>query len=126
MAAVTLTDLWIHLASNPSVYVKSFGFMGEDEVDEIGGEVRQYANGVDRIVSTSLKRRELAITLPAVERPDLERLRTFKGKTLFIRDPRSRLEWGTFFALQIPERKAALLPHVSFNFQVLTSYDETV
>lgn len=103
MAIVTLGDLWIHLASNLATFVQVY--MGAlQEESGVSGEVRRYANGVFRSITTAGNSRSIQVEMPYLDRDDLETLEGWVGQAVMVRDPLGRKVFGTFFTIETSER----------------------
>lgn len=102
MATVTLSDLWVHDASDLDTFVKVY--MGSlTEVSNRAGEVRAYANGVFRAITSGSPARTYSVELPFLSRADLTTLRGWVGRPVMVRDPLGRKVFGTFFSVEASE-----------------------
>lgn len=103
MATVTLSDLWIHQVSDLSAFVQVYmGSLSEESGSD--GEVRHYANGVTRAVTTATRTRTVSVELPFLARVDFELLQDWAGQPVMIRDPLGRKVFGVFFSVEASER----------------------
>lgn len=103
MASVTLNDLWIHQVADFSSYVQVYmGALSEESGSE--GEVRRYANGVTRAITTATRSRTVSVELPFLLRTDLQTLQDWAGQPVMIRDPLGRKVFGVFFSVEVSER----------------------
>lgn len=102
MATVTLSDLWVHDASNLNSYVKVY--MGSlAETSARAGEVRAYANGVFRSITAGAQARSYSVELPYLSRVDLVTLQAWIGSPVMVRDPLGRKVFGTYFSVDASE-----------------------
>ena len=103
MASVTLDELWIHEVSDLSSFVNCY--MGSlTEQSGMTGEVRRYANGVTRAITTLGTHRQVKVELPFLARTDLDLLESWAGTPVMIRDPLGRKVFGTYFTIEVEER----------------------
>lgn len=128
MASVTLDDLYLHEATDNSVYITAI-LTGEREQASKPGQVRRYANGRLRSVSSSASPTELSVELRLADRSDVDQVRTWmQAHTLLLyREPRGRRLWGVLFDLTVEEVPGASedFADVSFTFHQV-SYEEAV
>ena len=98
--AVTLSTVWINLASTLSNY-QSFPQMSTLSVDtNQPGQVRTYAGGRLRLVTTAGVARTAAVT-----RDQINWLQSVVGQTVLVRDDRGRKIWGTFLTPKVTENQ---------------------
>ena len=103
--SVTLSTVWINLASTLSNY-QSFPLMSALEVDtNQPGEVRTYAGGRLRLVTTAGVARTATLTLPECSRDQINWLQSVVGLTVLVRDDRGRKIWGTFLSPKVSENQ---------------------
>lgn len=126
MAVAILSDLWIHLASGLSTFVRVY--MGSlSEESGISGEVRRYANGVFRSVSAAGVVRSVEVELPYLDRVDLGILESWVGQPVMVRDPLGRKIFGTFFMVEsseLPIGAVGTVSGVSFTLFALSLSEE--
>jgi hypothetical protein len=104
-ASVTLSTVWINLASTLSNY-QSFDQMSALQVDtNQPGEVRTYAGGRLRLVTTAGVARTATITIQEATRDQINWLQTYVGQTVLVRDDRGRKIWGTFLTPKVTENQ---------------------
>ena len=104
MASVLFDEVWVHLADRPQEYVRAKAATALSETDTVAGEVRHYAGGVARAVASSQRTRMVDVTFTEVPRADFERLRSWVGLDVFLRDPLGRLMFGVFHSVEGSER----------------------
>lgn len=104
MASVTLTSLWLNLASDLSQF-RSFPLMaGLRIATEQPGEVRQYASGRRRLVRKApTAARAVTLVLPQCDRDQIAWLEGNAGQLVLARDDRGRKVWGTYFTVSVDE-----------------------
>ena len=104
MASVTLTEAWIHLASDLSQSVTA-DLTGEGETVAPAVEVRRYASGRLRGISRAGASYSFSVRLEKAERADANTLRGWveDGEELMFRDPLARKHWGVVTDMAIDE-----------------------
>lgn len=103
MASVTLDELWIHQVADLTQFVRVY--MGSlNEESGVTGEVRRYANGVTRAITTLGTTRRVRVELPYVARADYETLESWVAQPVMVRDPLGRKVFGMFFAVSADEQ----------------------
>lgn len=96
------------------------------ERDGVDGDVRSYANGRRRSVTTAARKRTVPIRFDIVaDRALLEMVRSWQGRLILLRDPRGRKVWGVFYDLEIDENVAVDVASVSLTVTEV-SHDEAV
>lgn len=126
MAAIYLTHLWVHDATNLANYAV-LRFLDEAERATAPVAVRRYAGGRYRAVSVPGTARQVPFKLVKLERPDLEALQALigDGRFVMIRTPRGRKLWGIVDAVESQERRAINKVDVAFTLTEVT-HDEEV
>lgn len=102
MASVTLDRMWVHDATDLDTYL-TFYTSDRSEDRTLAGTVRTYANGRQRIITSTGSSRTLPVTFPLVTSSELTQLEAWRGTMLMFRDHRGRLFFGTFFGLSITD-----------------------
>lgn len=127
MASVLLNEVWVHVADSPQEFVRATTTTALSETDTVAGEVRHYASGVARAVASSQRTRMLDVTFTEIPRVDFERLRSWAGLDVFLRDPLGRLLFGVFHSVDASERPGnrATVRRVSLTLEA-TSRSEVV
>lgn len=101
MAALTLDRVWVNrLDSGEAV---SAGSWDRSQNYEKPGEVRNYAGGRQRAISTPGERGTFAFTLRKVPLPAVNTLRAWKGLPVQVRDHRGQRWFGVFFSVGVME-----------------------
>ena len=124
-ASVTLSTVWINLASTLSNY-QAFPLMSALQVDtNQPGEVRTYAGGRLRLVTTAGVARTATVTLLECSRDQINWLQSVVGQTVLVRDDRGRKIWGTFLQPKVAENQYAQTGDVTLVINEIT-YVEAV
>lgn len=103
MAHVTLTELWVHLASDLSQYVTTRGFGAEDVSVSKPVDVRTTASGRRRSFTKAGGGSTISVTFPRADRETIATLEEWAGVPVMVRDPSGRLVWGVYGAVDTPE-----------------------
>jgi hypothetical protein len=120
MAAVQLSALWLHTASDLSDSM-TLGQNAEAEELSKPGEVRTYAGGRHRAVKRAGTTTVLRITAPFMTRGDYLSLQDRVGVKQMLRDQRGRKLWGVFWQVTGDEWLAKdRVERVEFTFEQLT------
>lgn len=120
-ASVTLTELWIHLVSDPSTYIQ-VNALSLQEDDMVPGEVRQSTTRW-RWIKNGLEKKMYQIGAELLDRStEADVLRTFKGVGVYVRDATGRLTFGVVKSLQIIESPLVEIGTVGF---VVIAFEET-
>jgi hypothetical protein len=110
MAAVHLDRMWLtDLVTQVSVSAYTSDG-SRDQQAATGGEVRVYAGGRRRAITHPGVQRSWTFTLTNLPLDTVELLQAWlqSGVTVMARGHRGRYMYGSFFDLQISERKASL------------------
>ena len=98
------------------------------ETDDLVVEVRSYAGGRRRIISTPAQQRLTPLTLRGMSADDVTTLRGWRGRLLLLRDAQGWRRWGTYAGLATTTVYPA--PHAPVYEASLTwqhcDYDESV
>lgn len=122
MATVTLTKVFVHDRADFDDYV-AYQSAGRADGRSADGEIRTYATGRRRIVTTPARARRLPYTLRMVDDAGVDWLDDHKGVAVMVRDHVGNVEFGTYFALDVVPYKDGSGSDVSFAFE---SYTDTV
>lgn len=119
MATVTLTRVYLHVADD---LVDSEAFYSSQPGDTrtLTGEVRPYAAGRLRIITRTLRRQTIPLTLIDVSDVQLAWLDEHMGHEMVYRDPRARLLGGAYFAIDPSDYKDGSGWEVPLTFQLST------
>lgn len=119
MASVTLTEIWLHDASDPDSYVR-LPLQEIAEQSQSHVEVREFAGGVLRTITRPIRRVSYPVRLVQVPSATVETLRGWEGTTLMLRDVRGRLVFGVFAGLEVSDWRGEGSHDVQFTFQTVT------
>jgi hypothetical protein len=119
LAVVDLERVWLHDAANLSSYLRLFSTRPDDGRTR-RGEVRSYAGGRRRIITGPTRGGTIAVTLRDVDGVELDQLDAWTGELLMYRDQSGRLEFGTYFTMQVSEYKDQSGYDVAISFETVT------
>ena len=119
MASVQLAEVWLHNADDLSDAVR-LRTARLSQTTSVGGQVRQYAGGVRRIVTTKARTRPITVTCEVIARDVFDRVIGWQGRELLLRDPFGRVEFGTLFDATVDEESGLDLVNVTFEFWTTT------
>lgn len=102
MAAVDLTELWIHDAADLSDATR-VRVSAASESTVIAGEVRRRAGGRRQLVTRPGADTQLTVTTAYVSRDVVDAIRARIGQRVMVRDDRGRVMWGAYLAVNIVE-----------------------
>ena len=127
MATVTLTftDVWItDVATSVSVHGS---FPDRLSSDEVTGDVRSYAGGRLRSITSARTKATYPIVMQLLSDSDAALLKTWRGRVLLLRDSAGRRVFGTYFVRSVEDFyvQSVTLHNVSLTFQEIT-YSEAV
>lgn len=122
MSTVTLRDLWIHRADDPSQYVVLEGTITEKQTTR--GEVRNLANGRRRVVTRAGRVKEYAVSANRVEVDTVNQLADWAGEVLWYRDPQGRKVSGTFFEVNAEPWNGFQVASISLTFANVSASEE--
>ncbi len=118
MAMVTLNQVWINLLSTgEAVHAYS---SDRSRATGITGDVRQYAGGRQRAVSTEGIRGQVTFRLRDITNEDIETLKSWYGQPVCLRDYRSRVYFGVYFSISESERRTQDLFDIAMTVQEIT------
>jgi hypothetical protein len=125
MATLTLTAVWVNLVATGQA-VSGVSGRGRAESYEYPGEVRTYAGGRRRSITSAGELGSYGVSLFNVPRSTVETLRTWAGQTVQVRDNTGRRFVGVFFKVDVADPPPGLsLWDCSFALNVVT-YAEAV
>lgn len=124
VASTVFGKLFVHDAADLDTWVR-LRLRAFNEVSEKEGEVRAYAGGRRRAVSRVGDLRTFKIDIGRATRADVDQLREWTGTTVLVRDPRGRLVWGVYWAVEIEEWRSADVADVTLQVKEVT-YSEAV
>lgn len=120
MATVTLANLWLNSAANPSDG-RAFLLRALSEMPEVTGDVRRYANGRLRLITRAGESMSLQVTVRTFDGDGLDDLRARAGTRQCLRDQYGRKLYGVFLKPTLAEVGGPNRPvDVSFTFVEVT------
>lgn len=123
MAKLRLHQVWINLLSTgAAVHAYSSDRGRETSID---GEVRKYAGGRLRAISSVGTRGSFVFKLRDVTNDDIERLKSWYGQPVCVRDHRGRRYFGVYFNVAETERTDTTLWDASITVQEITYTEGT-
>lgn len=124
-ASITILTLWLNVASNPSDY-RSFPLMSSLDLELTqSGEFREYANGNTRMILRDKRGNVFDVTLPQLERTDVDWLKTNTGKVVCVRDDRGNKTWAGYLTTSVKINQGETTSDVSLKLTEVT-YSEVV
>lgn len=124
MATLTLTKTFVNLMSTGAA-VSGQTARSRGEAYTQPGEVRTYAGGRRRAITSVGETGTYTFTLLLISRASTELLRAWKGQLVQVRDHKGRLFVGVFFATPVEEIVSRATWNVSITLSTV-SYDEGV
>lgn len=103
MATVTLTALWLNLATNTADYQAFQNPVALVVKTTKDGSVRKLANGRLRAVLGTAKPRVFETQLELCTRTQIDWLEAHVGDLVCVRDDRGRKVYGTYFEVPVTE-----------------------
>jgi hypothetical protein len=124
MATLTLDRVWVNrMDSGESVSAMSG--VARSRQHDMAGEVRTYAGGRQRSVTTEGERGQFAFTLRLVSQDAIDTLREWKGLDVQVRDHRGQRFFGVYFAVNVIELREATLYDVAIELRTVTVVEGT-
>lgn len=126
MAEVTLTDLWLHQATDLSTYIQlPLNKLAAME-SEVAGTVRRYAGGRLRFIRKPGDKDSINVSLVMVPLATVETMNQWAGELLMYRDPKGRKIFGTYRGLSVSEQAGPVeyVRGVSFRFEEVSETEE--
>lgn len=126
MAEITLTDLWLHDATDLSSFVQLPLNKLSSVQGEVAGSVRRYAGGRLRFIRRPGDKDSLNVSLVMVSQTTADSINDWTGKLLMLRDPKGRKLFGTYRNVSIGEKAGPVdkVRSVSFRFEEVTETEE--
>ena len=123
---VAFTDAWLIDVTEPDVTVHT-SHPDRKSATSVGGEIRSYAGGRNRVITSANTTATFPLTLQLVNDDELELLTLWRGRVLLLRDGQGRRVFGTFLSLDVDDYwdPTGPLHNVSLTFTELT-YSEAV
>ena len=124
---VTIADTWLTDVANPSVSVHARG-PGRTLTSSTSGEVRFYAGGRRRVITTRNRSRSFDLDLRWLSAADVALLDSWQGRVLLLRDGLGFRTFGTFLEMSqqtVMYQTRGVSNFVTMTFTALT-YSEAV
>jgi hypothetical protein len=99
---VAFADAWLTGVSNPSVSVRAW-FPERKSTSLLDGEIRFYAGGRRRIITSARSTHRFPLTLQLLDDPQLALLESWRGQVLLLRDKAGRRVFGTFLTFDVED-----------------------
>ena len=100
---VAFDDVWLTDVADPTVSVQASS-PEREETAHLDGEVRFYAGGRRRVITSMSDARTYPLTLQWLTPADVDQLRSWRGRVLLLRDSLGRRVFGTFLAVEVADR----------------------
>lgn len=123
MAVVTLTKVYITLLTTQD-YVAAFS-TGRSRQHQMDGEVRTYAGGRQRAVTSEGIQGTFSFTIRLISLATVETLRQWIGQTVLVRDHRGQKFYGVFHVVTPIENQESAFYDVTIPLKVI-DYNEEV
>jgi hypothetical protein len=120
IATLQLTKVWINQLSDGAA-VSAQSAPQRARGHDVAGEVRTYAGGRQRAVTTAGERGKFVFALMDVTLPTVEVLRSWIRHPVQVRDHRGQRFVGVYFAIDIMETRDAGLYNVAIDLRTLTT-----
>lgn len=95
MASITLDRVWLNLASDPSQSLVLLTTGDWSFLDTIVGEVRSYAAGRERLITTPTRKRGVKVSV-AVKPEQYAILNAWAGQVILYRDEHGSRLWSVY------------------------------
>ena len=100
---VVFEDVFLCDVTNPAVTVHAHS-PERDRSADLDGEVRYYAGGRARVITSAKDARTYPLTLQWLTVTDVDLLTSWRGRVLLLRDGLGRRVFGTFLAVATSDR----------------------
>jgi len=119
VAILTLTKVWLNLVSSGDA-ISAQSSVERSREHSLSGQVRTYAGGRQRAVSQAGEVGSFEVTLRFLPFATVEKLRTWLGQTVYVRDARGQAFYGVFFSVPITEHRSPLDYDVTLTVNLVT------
>lgn len=99
---LTIEDVWLTDVADPSVSVRAASPERSSEV-ELDGEVRFYAGGRRRVITSARDTAKYPLTLQWLTDAQVATLTGWRGRVLLLRDAFGRRVFGSYLALDVKD-----------------------
>jgi hypothetical protein len=96
-------DVWLCDVTNPAVTVAA-GSPEREQTANLDGDVRYYAGGRARVITSQRDARTYPLTLTQLTVADVDLLMLWRGRVVLARDGLGRRVFGTFFSVGVSDR----------------------
>jgi hypothetical protein len=120
MAVLTLTRVFVNLLATGAAVSAQSGIQRARSHD-VAGQVRTYASGRQRAVSTAGERGVFTFAMVDVSLATVEILRGWVNQAVQVRDARGQRFFGVFFGVVVGEARDATLYNVAIDLRVVTT-----
>lgn len=119
MATLTLTKVWVNRVDTGEA-VSAQSSVERSREHSLAGEVRTYAGGRQRAVSQAGEAGKFQVTLRFLPAVTVEKLRTWIGLPVSIRDARGQQFYGVYFTVPVVEHRSPLDYDVTIDLRTVT------
>lgn len=120
MATVTLSTVWLNLASDPTVYLSLPTMASLTIATGQDGEVRRLANGRLRLVKRAGQARSASVDIEGATRTEVDWLEDHVGDLVCVRDDRGRKFFGVYMGVDADEIRGNDYANVSLALTEVT------
>lgn len=124
MATLMLDRVWINLLDTGQG-VSAFSGKGKTLARAMKGEVRQYAGGRQRSISSKGVKGTFPFVLIDVTQTTIDRLEGWMGQAVVVRDTRGRRFFGTIFEVSSTEKGSRNYYDVALTLNEITYVEGT-
>ena len=122
MAQLNLTKVWINqLADGAAISAQSA--VQRARGHDVAGEVRTYAGGRQRAISTAGERGKFTFAMVDVSLATVEALRGWITHPVQVRDHRGQRFFGVYFAVAVLEARDPAFYNVAIELQTTTTVE---
>lgn len=124
MATLYLDKVWINLIDS-GVGIAVFSASGKSLTRSMKGEVRQYAGGRQRSIASKGVKGAFSFTLRDVTQTQIDKLESWLGQAIVLRDTRGRRFFGTLFEYAATDLRSPTYYDVSLTLNEVTYTEGT-
>lgn len=119
MATLTLTQVWVNRLDTGEGINANSG-RDRDREHAMAGDVRSYAGGRQRAYTVAGEQSKFEFSLRLLTQATVDKLRSWIGVPVQVRDVRGQRFFGVFFAVPVTEQSSPTLYDVSISLKVVT------
>lgn len=97
---VVFEDCWVTDPTEPEISVHA-SYPDRGHAAGVDGEVRTYAGGRRRVITSARKSATYPVTLQLLSDAEVEQLKVWRGRVLLLRDGEGLRVWGSYMALDV-------------------------